>query len=96
MILKYDPDDHSDRLKLAELEKYGIYLECDLFDHASIVIDTVKFRDSFRNSTSRTRKIDDLIRIRAKQMKEEGMTIRQIATELSISIGSASNFTKDR
>lgn len=95
MYVRYDPDVSSDRAKLARLLKeYGIYFECDLFDHAHIVIDTVKLHGS-SNSIGRTCRIDDSIRARAKQMREEGMTLRQIAVELSISIGSAFNFTKD-
>jgi len=96
MLLKFDPDDFSDRKKLtALLENHGIYFECDLFDHAHLIIDTIKLRESFRNSSGKTRKIDDSIRAQAIRMKENGMTIRQISSELSVSIGTVFNLTKD-
>jgi len=94
MTRRYNPGDPSDRDALNHyLNAFGIHFETDLFNQTYVLIDHHILR-SVSSSGGRPPRITDDIRYQAYQMKCDGMTVREIAAALSISIGSVSSFTK--
>ena len=92
-MLKLNPYDPCDYIELNNhLNEYGIYFEFDLFNQVYLYLDTNKLgKLTFRRG--RPPKISENTRKAALQMKEDGLSVRQIAKNLSISVGSVSGIT---
>ncbi len=95
MHKKYDLDDSAECLELNRLlNRYGVHIEHDLFDHPYILID-MKTLCSLSNIGGRPKKLSDEQRRKAIQLKSQGNTVRQISSKLGISIGSVSAITRN-
>lgn len=75
------------------LNKHGIHIEQNLLDQPYVIIDYKALR-TLSTAGGRPPKISDALRKQVVKMKREGATVRMIANELGISIGSVSEITK--
>ena len=78
------------------LNKYGVHFEHDLFERPYVLIDYQTYESGILKTGGRPKKIPEKTRNKAITLKNEGMTVRDIAALLSISIGSVSSITRDR
>lgn len=97
MNKKYDLNDPSALAELNQMtNQYGIHFEQNLFDRPYVLIDCVVFQKIQKHGNGgRPEKITENIRLKAKKLKASGMSVRQIASILSISIGSVSAITRE-
>ena len=94
MNRKYDLNSKEEVSELNSLlNTYGIHLEMDLFEHVYMIIDHNLLRQSHSQS-GRPQAITPEVIEKARSLKQAGKSVRQIAKELSISIGSVSKITR--
>ena len=94
MNRKYDLNSKEEVSELNSLlNTYGIHLEMDLFEHVYMIIDHNLLLQSHSQS-GRPQAITPEVIEKARSLKQAGKSVRQIAKELSISIGSVSKITR--
>lgn len=78
------------------LNKFGVHIEHDLFDRPYVLIDYQTYKSGVIQTGGRPKKISKETRNKAIILKKKGMTVRDIAIRLGISIGSVSSITRDQ
>lgn len=76
---------HEENVMLCELKKRNSFLGFDF-------LGTTRERDHLSEEDGERR---DLRVQRAHELRDEGLTVRQIASELNISVGTVSNYLKE-